>query len=96
VFFTPTKQTLQDFIVLPTKLFRRFVIHSSLVILLPMKSPMETFRRLSFRQKYLISSLHQSVKKKTIADGFIDGNCAPKKKISPLKYTDEFILSVNV
>jgi hypothetical protein len=43
VFFTPTKQTLQDFIVLPTKLFRRFVIHSSLVILLPMKSRWKPF-----------------------------------------------------
>jgi hypothetical protein len=34
--------------------------------------------------------------KKTFADGFTDGNCTPKKKISRLKYTDGFIPSVIV
>ena len=34
--------------------------------------------------------------KKTFADGFTDGNCAPKKKVSRLIYTDGFIPSVIV
>jgi hypothetical protein len=38
---------LQDFTVLPTKIFRRCVISSSLVIYLPTSSPMDYVRRLS-------------------------------------------------
>jgi hypothetical protein len=34
--------------------------------------------------------------KETFADGFTDGSCVPKKKVSRLKYTDRFIPSVIV
>ena len=42
--------SLQDFTVLPTELFRRYVIHSSLVIFLPTTSLTETFCRLYVRR----------------------------------------------
>ena len=68
------------------------MIHSSSVI----KLPTETVRWLSFYWQYLIPSLTQSVKKKTIADGFTGGNCEQKKINFRLKYTDGFSQSVIV
>jgi hypothetical protein len=44
------EQTLQDFTVSSTKIFRRYVIKISSVIYLPTSSPTEYVRRLSFRQ----------------------------------------------
>jgi len=81
VIFGATKLfcTLQDFIVLPTKIFRRSVIQSSSVFFLPTASQKENVRRLSFRWYYLIPSLTQSVKK-TFTDDFTDKNYAQKKK----------------
>ena len=43
-------QLLQNFTVLPTKIFRRYVIKISSVIYLPTSSPMEYVRWLSFRR----------------------------------------------
>jgi hypothetical protein len=49
----PTKltiDTLQDFTVLPTEIFRRYVIKILSVIYLPTSSPTEYVRQLSFCQ----------------------------------------------
>jgi hypothetical protein len=68
------KHSLQDFTVLPTENFHRYVIKISSVIYLPTSSPTEYVRRLSFPH-YIC----RKNKKKTFADGFTDGNCEPKK-----------------
>jgi len=44
------EQTLQDFTVSSTEIFRRYVIKISLVIYLPMSLPTEYICRLFFRQ----------------------------------------------
>ena len=80
VIFGATKLfcTLQDFTVLPTKIFHRSVIQSSSVFFLSTASQKENICRLSFRRYYLIPSLTQSVNK-TFTDDFTDKNCTQKK-----------------
>jgi len=86
--------TLQDFTVLPTDIFRQCVIRSSSVNKSPTSSPTDYVRRLSFRRWFLILSLYRSEQKKPFVDGFTDGICAPKK-IFPLEiYRRIFISSV--
>jgi hypothetical protein len=80
--------SLQDFTVLPTDIFRWFVIHSSSVNFLPTTSLTETVR-----WQYLIPSLNRSVKKNY--RWFYRRKLHAKKK-SRLKYTDGFIPSVSV
>jgi len=83
--------SLQYFTVLPTEIFRRYVIKSLLVIY---------FYWSPYRQNTSVcnTTIHRYIgrqHKKTFADGFTDRNCV-QKKFSRLKYTDGFIPSVIV
>jgi len=62
-FFT-YHQTLQDFTVLPTDQFRRYMIISSSVIFLPMSTPTDYVRRLYLRRWFPIPSVYRSEKQK--------------------------------
>jgi hypothetical protein len=83
-------ETLQDFIVLPTDLFRRCVISSSSVIYLPTSLPTDYVRRLSLRRWFPILSLYRSEKQKNHLPMVLQTKFAHQKKVSRLKYTDGF------
>jgi hypothetical protein len=88
--FSYIVQLLQDFIVLPTKIFRRCVISSSSVIFLPTSSPTDYVRQLSLRRWFPILSLYRSETQKNHLSMVLQTEFARQKKVSRLKYTDGF------
>jgi hypothetical protein len=87
--------TLQDFIVLPTDIFRRCVISSSSVIYLSTSLPTDYIRRLSFRRWFLIPSLYRSAKQKNHLPMVLQTEFACQKKRFPLEiYRRIFIPSM--
>jgi hypothetical protein len=75
--------TLQDFIVLPTDIFRRCVISSSSVIYLSTSLPTDYIRRLSFRRWFPIPSLYRSAKQKNHLPMVLQTEFACQKKKIP-------------
>jgi len=79
------QKSLQDFTVLPTKIFRRCVITSSSVIYLLTSSPTSYVRRLSLRRWFPIPSLYRSEKQKNHLPMVIQTEFARQKKSFPLE-----------
>jgi hypothetical protein len=75
--------SLQDFTVLPTEKFRRYVIRSSSVIFLPTSSPTEYVRRLYLRRWFPIPSVYQSEKQKKHLPTVLQTERARQKKKIP-------------
>jgi hypothetical protein len=90
-FFILIYCTLQDFTVLPMKIFRQCVISSSSVIYLPTSSPTDYVRRLSLLWWFPVPSLYQSEKQKNHLSIVLQTEFAHQKKVSRLKYTDGFL-----
>ena len=87
--------SLQDFTVLPTKIFYWCVIRSSSVIYLPTSSPTDSIHRLSLRRWFPIPSLYRSEKQKNHWPMVLQTECACQKKRFPLEiYRRIFIPSV--
>jgi len=87
--------SLQDFTVSPTDIFRRYVIKVSSVVIYRCPNRRKTFVDFPFVGNTIFRRYIGGKNKKTFVDGFTDGTCKPKK-FSRLKYTDRFILSVTV
>ena len=80
---------LQDFTVLPTKIFRRCVIERSSVNYLPTILSTELFRRNTFCRWFHIPSLYRSeIQKKLLPTVLPTDRARQKKKVSRLEYTD--------
>jgi hypothetical protein len=87
--------SLQDFTVLPTEIFCRFVIRSSSVIYLPTSSQTDSVRRLSLRRWFPFPSLYRSEKQKNHLSMVLQTKFARQKKNFPLEiYRQIFIPSV--
>jgi len=77
--------SLQDFIVLPTDIFRRCVISYSSVIYLPTSSPTDYVHRLSFRRWFPMPLLYQSEKQKNLLPMVLHTEFVRQKKSFPLE-----------
>jgi len=89
--FSYIVQALQDFIVLPTEIFRRYVISSSSVISLPT----DYVRRLSLRRWFPIMSLYRSETQKNHMSMVLQTKFARQKKNFPAwNIPTDFISSV--
>jgi hypothetical protein len=77
--------SLQDFTVLPTNIFRRCVISSSSVIFLPTSSPTDYVRRLYFHRWFPIPSLYRSAKQKNHLPMVLHTEFTRQKKRFPLE-----------
>jgi hypothetical protein len=90
-----SQEQSQYFTVLLTDIFHRCVISSSSVIYLPISSPTDHVRRLSFHLWFPIPSLYRSEKQKNYLLMVVQMEFAHKKKWFPLEiYRWIFILSV--
>jgi hypothetical protein len=83
--------TLQNFTVLPTKIFRQCVISSSSVIYLPTSSSTDYVRRLSLLRWFPVPSLYRLEKQKNHLSIVLQTKFVHQKKVSRLKYTDGFL-----